>query len=139
MKQEKKNTLLIIGVVLSVLLPPIGIIICLICLNDIKKKNKTGKNLAVNGLMVGVLMTIAFTAGTIFLVVHHNNKVEEQEKREKYKRELKKVCETIGEYEEYDTYDKDHPNQRFIQCRHGDCYMYKDGKTLESINCEWGY
>ena len=135
---EEKNTLLIVGVVLCVLLPPIGIIICLICLNDIKKNNKEGKNLAVNGLMVGVLMTIAFTAGTIFLVVHHNNKVEEQEKREKYERELKKLCDEYGDSVNYDSYDKDHPNQRFIQCHSGDCYMYKDGKTLASYYCSLG-
>ena len=136
---EEKNTLLIVGVVLSVLLPPIGLIICLICLNDIKKNNKSGKNLATNGIMVSILMIIVLTIGTTVLVIHHNKEEERHEQREKYERELKKVCESIGEYEEYDTYDPEHPKRKFIQCRHGDCFMYKDGETLASIDCSLGF
>ena len=94
---EEKNTLLIVGVVLSVLLPPIGLIICLICLNDIKKNNKSGKNLATNGIMVSILMIIVLTIGTTVLVIHHNKEEERHEQREKYERELKKVYNTLPE------------------------------------------
>lgn len=134
----EKNNLLIVGVVLSVLLPPVGLIICLVCLNDIRKNNKSGKNLAVNGTMVAILMTIVLIAGSIGLVVHHNHVEKEQEQREKYRRELKKVCEQLDDYEEYDSYDKEHPHKKFIQCRMGDCFMYQDGKLLESIDCDLG-
>ncbi len=135
---EEKNTILVVGVVLSVLLPPVGLIICLICLNDIKKNNKPGKNLATNGIMVAILMTIVLIVGSIGLSIYHNKKEEEQEQREKYRRELKKVCGQIDDYEEYDSYDKEHPHRKFIQCRMGDCFMYQDGKLLESIDCELG-
>ena len=138
MNKEEKNNLLITGVVLSVLLPPIGLILCLIALKDIKKNNKPGENLAINGIMVSILVTIVLIGVSIFLVVHHNKKEEEIEQREKYKRELKKVCEQIDDYEEYDSYDKEHPHRKYIQCRMGDCLMYQDGKLLESIDCDIG-
>lgn len=131
----EKNSLLIVGVVLSVLLPPVGLIICLVCLNDIKKNNKPGKNLATNGIMVSILMTIVLIVGSIGLVIYHNNEEEKEEQTEKYERELKKVCESLDAYGEYDTYDKENPNKRFIQCSHGDCYMYKEGETLASYDC----
>ena len=137
--EEKNNSLLVIGVILSVLFPPVGIVICLIELNDIKKNNREGKNLAVNGIMVGVLVLIVWIIAAVGLTIYHNHREEEQEQREKYQRELKKVCENLGPDGIYDSYDKDHPNKKFIQCRNGDCYMYKNGQTLESIDCDLGF
>ena len=95
---------MIVGVVLSVLLPPVGLIICLVCLNDIKKNNKQGKNLATNGIMVSILMTIVLIVGSIGLVIYHNKEEEKEEQTEKYERELKKVCESLDAYDEYETY-----------------------------------
>ena len=134
--EEEKNTLLIVGVVLSVLLPPAGFVICLICLNDIKKNNKPGKNLATNGIMVAILMTIVVIVGSIGLAVYNNKQEEKQEQREKYVRELKKVCDQLDRNGNYDSYDKAHPKKKFIQCNSGECYMYKDGETLESYDCD---
>ena len=138
-RMEEKNTLLIIGVVLSILLPPVGIIICLICLNDINKNNKTGKNLAINGIMVGILMVVVLIVGTIGITVYHNKREEKQEQREKYKRELKKVCDNLDRNGNYDSYDKEHPKKKFIQCHSGECFMYKDGETLETYDCDLGW
>jgi len=132
---EEKNPLLIVGVVLSVLLPPVGIIICLICLNDIKKNNKPGKNLATNGIMVGILVFIVAIIGTIALIVHNNKVEEERNQRERYERQLEKICDELDRDGNYDSYDKEHPKKRFIQCHNGDCYMYKDGETLASVYC----
>lgn len=132
---EEKNPLLIVGVVLSVLLPPVGIIICLICLNDIKKNNKPGKNLATNGIMVGILVFIVAVIGTIALIVHNNKVEEERNQRERYERQLEKICDELDRDGNYDSYDKEHPKKRFIQCHNGDCYMYKDGETLASVYC----
>lgn len=139
MNKEEKNNLLITGVVLSVLLPPIGLILCLIALNDIKKNNKPGENLAINGIMVSILVTIVLIGVSIFLVVHHNKKVEEQEQKEAYIRELRKACELRNSREEYSDYDPERPNKKTIQCRDGDCFMYKGGKPVEMIDCDIGY
>lgn len=132
---EEKNTLLIVGVVLSVLLPPVGLIICLIELNNIKKNNKPGGNLAVNGIMISILVFVVMIIGSIVLVVVHNKQEEQKDKVRSYERELKKICEIYGDYAEYDSYDNEHPNKKFIQCRNGDCYMYKNGETLASVEC----
>lgn len=132
---EEKNTLLIVGVVLSVLLPPIGIIICLICLNDIKKNNKAGANLATNGIMVGILVFVVAIIGSIFLIVHNSNVEKEREQRERYEKQLEKVCNQLDRNGNYDSYDKEHPKKKFIQCHSGDCYMYKDGETLATYYC----
>ncbi len=132
---EEKNTLLIVGVVLSVLLPPIGIIICLICLNDIKKNNKAGANLATNGIMVGILVFVVAIIGIIFLIVHNSNVEKEREQRERYEKQLEKVCDQLDRNGNYDSYDKEHPKKKFIQCHSGDCYMYKDGETLATYYC----
>lgn len=135
----EKNNVLIIGIVLSVLLPPVGLIICLIQLSDIKKNNKPGKNLATNGIMVAILMTIVLIAGSIALVVRHNIVEQREEQREKHIKELKKVCENLDRNGDYDSYDKEHPNKKFIQCHSGECFMYKEGKTLEIYDCDLGF
>ena len=135
---EKKNNLLIVGVVLAVLLPPVGLIICLIELNDIKKNDKPGKNLAVNGIMVSIIVMIVMIVASIVLVTVHNKKEADAELRRKYRKELQQVCATLKDYEEYDNYDPEHPHKKVIQCRMGDCFMYKDNKLLESIDCDTG-
>lgn len=132
---EEKNPLLIVGVVLSILLPPVGIIICLIQLSDIKKNNKPGVNLATNGIMVGILVFVVMIVGIIFLIVHNSNVEKAKNQRERYERQLEKICDQLDRNGNYDSYDKEHPKKKFIQCHSGDCYMYKDGKTLATYYC----
>jgi hypothetical protein len=53
----------IAGLITAVLLPPVGLIISLIALGQVKKTGQKGKGLAWAGVIVGVLGTVLIIAG----------------------------------------------------------------------------
>jgi hypothetical protein len=69
---EPKNTdtLTIVGFVLAIVLPLLGLIISIVSLGRIKKTNGGGRKLALAGIIVSVVMMLVF-AGTIFYIINH--------------------------------------------------------------------
>ena len=58
MENKKTNTLTIIGFILSFILGILGLIVSVIALLKIKKTGEKGKELAIAGIIIGVIMTI---------------------------------------------------------------------------------
>jgi len=60
MEEEKKtNVMAILGLVFSILFPPLGLIFSIIALNQIKKDpSQGGKGLAMTGLILSIILLI---------------------------------------------------------------------------------
>lgn len=66
-KVEKNNVLAIVGLILSFLIFPVGLILCIIALIQIKKTGEKGKVFAIVGIVWAAIATL-FVAGFIFLL-----------------------------------------------------------------------
>ena len=61
-QQEETNVLAIIGLVLAFLMPPVGGVVSIIALNQIKKTGQKGKGIAIAGIIVGFFAIVAIIA-----------------------------------------------------------------------------
>ena len=66
-KVTKTNILSIVGLILSILVFPVGLILCIIALVQIKKTGEKGKGFAIFGIVWASLATL-FVAGFVFLL-----------------------------------------------------------------------
>ncbi len=63
------KTLSIVGLVLGILIPVAGIIVSAVALNRMKQEgNLESKNIAMAGLIIGIILTALSLVGTICLV-----------------------------------------------------------------------
>ena len=73
-QQAKTNTLALVGFILSFFLGFIGSIVCFIGLEEIKKSGEQGKELAIAGIIIGlvpiVLALIVFILAIVFFVFY---------------------------------------------------------------------
>ena len=73
-QQAKTNTLALVGFILSFFLGFIGSILCFIGLEEIKKSGEQGKELAIAGIIIGlvpiVLALIVFILAIVFFVFY---------------------------------------------------------------------
>ncbi len=56
--ENQTNSLAIVGLIFSILLPILGLILSIISLNQIKKRNEGGKNLAVAGIIISSICMV---------------------------------------------------------------------------------
>ena len=67
----KKNTnvLCLLGFILSFLVPPIGLLVCYLGIDDAKKKKEGGRKLGLAGLVISIILTalLAFIIISFFL------------------------------------------------------------------------
>jgi len=64
----KTNSLAIIGLILAIFLPLVGLVCSIIALTQIKKSNEGGKGLAIAGIVVSVsIMILSFVLVTLFI------------------------------------------------------------------------
>lgn len=72
------KTLSIVGLVLSFAFPPAGIIVSAICLKKYKTESSTdGKDLAMTGLIIGILMTMSLIFSSIIIIYTINTVANE--------------------------------------------------------------
>lgn len=64
---KKTNTLAILSLILSFIFPPLGLIFGIVAINQIKKKKEWGRELAVAGIVLSIILLA--TALIIFLTV----------------------------------------------------------------------
>lgn len=55
----KKNELAVISLMLAFVVPPIGIVVSILSLTQIKKRNEKGKGMAFAGLVIATLITFS--------------------------------------------------------------------------------
>ncbi len=72
------KTLSIVGLVLSFAFPPAGIIVSAICLKKYKTESSSdGKDLAMTGLIIGILMTMSLIFSSIIIIYTMNTVANE--------------------------------------------------------------
>ncbi len=72
------KTLSIVGLVLSFVFPVAGIIVSAICLKKYKTESSSdGKDLAMTGLIIGILMTMSLIFSSIIIIYTMNTVANE--------------------------------------------------------------
>ena len=66
--ERKTNTCAIVGFILSFFVGLAGLIVSIVALNQIKKRNEKGKGLAIAGVVFSILGIIPFLVGLFFMV-----------------------------------------------------------------------
>lgn len=75
---KKTNTLAIIGLIAAILIPPVGLVLCIIALTQAKKRNESGKGLAIAGVVISILellFTVLLIGMLIFAAAQSNIKL----------------------------------------------------------------
>jgi hypothetical protein len=57
-RKSSTNNLSIVGLILAILIAPVGLIVSIVALNQIKKNEEQGYSLAIAGIVIGSLLTI---------------------------------------------------------------------------------
>lgn len=69
-----QEPLAIIGLILSVLVPPLGLLISIVAIRNIKLSGRAGKNLAILGIVIGGAITTLIVFAEIFAtLIEHSN------------------------------------------------------------------
>ena len=69
-----KSQLSIVGLVLSIVLPPVGLIVSIVALSEVKKKRLSGSGKAIFGIVWGAIFTLPALIGVWLIFVTVNNK-----------------------------------------------------------------
>ena len=65
---QKTNTLSIVGLVMSLIVPIVGLVLSIVALFQIKKTNQKGKGLAIAGVVVSTVMVLLTVAALVYAI-----------------------------------------------------------------------
>jgi len=141
---EKTNTLAIVGLVLSFLMAPVGLILSIIAISQINKRGEKGRGLAIGGIAVSVaviLLNILFFA----LVFSQFNNVQTKARDSERKADIRLIESKLAEYRaDNSSYPATLQDIQGIPIdalkgpKPGEMYNYSvtpEGCTTEDLNC----
>lgn len=116
---QKYNVLAIVGLIFSFFVAPVGLILSIIALVQIKKTKEKGKGLAIAGLIISILQLLIIILVFVFVFVIFANVANNLE--------LSTACANVDRNGYYETYGVEEGEDGYVICEDYECTYYSDG------------